>query len=170
MEKRTSVTLNEVLSAIPYSKGQIQPIEERLRCTRSAVKKILEECPEAQQELNDEYERQKDMIIVNAIEDAKAGDPKARELVLKAIARDRGFGDKLEVTGKDDQPLVFLHAIATNLTANEGNNFASKNDRIANWSKKAVAYHSQQEQAASKLIDIGGKPAASPAKQKAKRK
>ena len=166
MNKRTVVTLNEVLSAIPLSRGQIQPIEHHLNCTRSAVKKILEQFPEAQQELDDEYERQKDMMIVNAIEDAKAGDPKARELILKAIARDRGFGDKLEVSGKDGQPLVFLHAVAANLTANENNNFASKNDRIASWSRKAVEYHEQQKQS----VEAAVKEYSSPARKNTKKK
>lgn len=158
MALRTKVSLSEVLSVIPQSKGQIQPIEKALQCTRSAVKEVLANHPEAQQELADELERQKDIVMINLIADAQAGDPKARELLMKAVGRDRGFGDKLEVTGKDGAPMVILHAAAQNLIANDGNGNASKQNRIASWEKSAIDYHEQQTAAVEAEIVEDKKP------------
>lgn len=158
MVLRTKVSLSEVLAVIPQSKGQIQPIEKALQCTRGAVKEILANYPEAQQELSDELERQKDIVMINLIADAQAGDPKARELLMKAVGRDRGFGDKLEVTGKDGAPMVILHAAAQNLIANQSNGNARKQDRIASWGKAAIDYHDQQTAAVEAEIVDDKKP------------
>lgn len=154
MDKRTSVTPQEVLEAIPGSKGLIVNIERTLCCTRDAVKNCLAANPKLQKEMEDEEEREKDLVMSNLIEDAKSGDKAARELYLKNRARDRGFGDKLEVSGADGQPLVFLHAIATDLVPNERNGNASKMKRVSEWSGKALDYHAKQlEEANEKDVD-----------------
>jgi seryl-tRNA synthetase len=149
--KRTSVTKNEVLAAIPGSKGLIVNLENRLNCTRTAIKNAMSSCPEIKKEMVDEEEREKDTVLNNLIEDAKAGDKAARDLYLKAQARDRGFGDKLEVSGANGQPLVFLHAVATDLTANAGNGNASKEKRVSGWKNRAVEYHERQ------IAEVGNK-------------
>ena len=152
--KRTSVSKNEIIGAIPGSKGLIVNLEIALHCTRDAIKAAIQAHPEIKKEMEDEAEREKDMVLNNLIDDAKNGDKAARELYLKAQARDRGFGDKLEVSGADGQPLVFLHAVATDLTANARNGYASKAQRVESWSRKAIAYHeSQLEAVKGKDID-----------------
>lgn len=129
--KRTSIGKEEFLDAIPGSKGQLFPIETQLNCTRGALRNLLAKYPELQDELNDELEREKDRIIIAMIEDSLHGEPKergkARDSLLKAIARDRGFGERLEVTGANGQPLVFLHTAAKILPVND-------------WAKKAELY------------------------------
>lgn len=153
-KKKTSVTKEEVLRCIPGSKGLIHYIEEELNCTRDAVKNAIELYPEIKKEMEDEAEREKDMVMANLIEDAKAGDKHARELYLKSQARDRGFGDKVELTGAEGQPLVFLHAVATDLTANSRNGNAGKSDRISSWQGKAIEYHETQlAETQSKSVD-----------------
>ena len=142
--KRTSVTREEVLSAISGSKGLILNIEKKLGCTRSCIQEWIDKDPVIKQEIKDEQEREKDMVMDNLIEDAKNGDKFARKLFLEAQARDRGFGDKLEISGANGQPLVVLHAVTANLTANEENNNASKEKRVEAWSGKAVAFHEKQ--------------------------
>lgn len=144
MGKRTTVTKNEVLAAIPGSKGLIVNLENILGCTRDAVKQAMAAYPEIKKEMEDEAEREKDIVLNNLIEDAKAGDKAARDLYLKAQARDRGFGDKLEVSGAEGQPLVFLHAVAADLTANIKNGNATKEKRVSSWTAKAVEYHEKQ--------------------------
>lgn len=152
--KRISVTKNEVLAAIPGSKGLIVNLENALHCTRDAIKAAIAAHPEIKKEMEDEAEREKDIVLNNLIEDAKAGDKAARDLYLKAQARDRGFGDKLEVSGADGQPLVFLHAVAADLTANAGNANASKEKRVASWTGRAVAYHDRQiAETSGKTVD-----------------
>lgn len=153
-KRKNIVSKEEVLAVIPGSKGLIYNIEQELYCTRDAVKKAIELYPEIQKEMDDEAEREKDMVMANLIEDAKAGDKHARELYLKSQARERGFGDRVEVTGAEGQPLVFLHAVATDLTANPKNGNARKTDRISSWQNKAVEYHDAQiAETQSKSVD-----------------
>jgi hypothetical protein len=142
--KRTSVTREEVLAAISGSKGLILNIEKALGCTRSCIQEWIDKDPEIKQEIKDEQEREKDMVMDNLIEDAKNGDKFARKLFLEAQARDRGFGDKIEISGANGQPLVMLHAVATNLTANEQNDNASREKRVESWSHNAIEYHEKQ--------------------------
>ena len=152
--RRNSVSKNEILSAIPGSKGLIVNLENALHCTRDAIKAAIAANPDIKKEMEDEAEREKDMVLNNLIEDAKNGDKAARDLYLKAQARDRGFGDKLEVTGAEGQPLVFLHAVATDLTSNARNANAPKEKRVSSWTGKAVAYHEKQiEEAKGKDVD-----------------
>lgn len=136
--KRTSVGLEEVLACIPGSMGQLEPIEKRLNCTRNALRTAIEKHPEIKTELADELEREKDRIIISMINDSKDGDPKergrARETLLRAIARDRGFGERLEVTGANGNPLVFLHTAAKLLP-------------VDGWAKKAAAFAEKRENA-----------------------
>lgn len=114
--KRTKVDEAEFLAAIEGSCGQLEPIERKLSCTRKALRELLAAKPYLQDELDDEMERELDRTVISALKDAQDPDsrtaPKSRELVLKAKARDRGFGDKLEVSGTDGAPLVFLHTAA----------------------------------------------------------
>lgn len=114
--KRTKVGEAEFLAAIEGSFGQLEPIERKLNCTRKALRELLAEKPYLQDELDDEVERELDRTVISAFKDAQNQDsrtaPKSRELVLKAKARDRGFGERLEVTGADGAPLVFLHTAA----------------------------------------------------------
>lgn len=143
-EKRTSVTREEILGAIEGSKGLILNIEEKLGCTRSCIQEWIEKDPQIKQEMKDEQEREKDRVMDNLIEDAKNGDKYARKLFLEAQARDRGFGDKIEISGANGQPLVMLHAVASNLIPNEENNNASREKRVEAWSKNAIDYHEKQ--------------------------
>ena len=108
------------------------------------IEKLKRKTIKRLKEIKDEQEREKDMVMDNLIEDAKNGDKFARKLFLEAQARDRGFGDKLEISGANGQPLVVLHAVTANLTANEENNNASKEKRVEAWSGKAVAFHEKQ--------------------------
>lgn len=146
---RTSVTPGEVLSHIPQSRGLLQPITKALQCTRSAVQKVLDAHPDIAEKFADTEEDAKDEIIEQLMKDAKMGDAKARELFLKSRARDRGYGDKLEISGDKDKPLVFMHAIARDLVGE-----APKPKRIDNWQNRAIDYHEKQTaEAESKTVD-----------------
>jgi hypothetical protein len=147
IQKRTSVGKEEVLACISISKGQLLPIEERLNCTRSALRDVIAKYPEIQTELNDELERQKDRIIIAMLDDCIEGEDKlkskARETLLKAIARDRGFGEKLEVTGANGQPLVFLHSSAKMLSRED-------------WVTRAEKYAAEENAAIdAKITELG---------------
>ena len=138
--KRTSITKEEFLAAIPHRKGVLLPIEQELNCTRKVLEKMLKEYPEIREEFDAEKERVKDRIIIASVDDAIAGGDKvrgkARELLLRALARDRGFGEHVEVTGANGAPLVCLHTVAKLPTAVE-------------WNAKATAYAEEED----KMID-----------------
>lgn len=141
--KPRDVTPEEVFRAIAGTKGIIVNLERKLGCTRQAIKDIIAQYPAIKKEMDDEAEREKDIVLNNLIEDAKAGDKFARELYLKSQARDRGFGDKVEVSNSG-QPMVFLHAVANDLIPNARNNNATKASRIDSWASKALDYHETQ--------------------------
>ena len=145
--RRTSVSREEFLAAIPESNGQLEPIEKKLNCTRNALREAISKFPELEQELKDELERQKDRIIIAMIEDSLHGDSreksKARETLLRAIARDRGFGERLEVSGPEGQPLVFLHTAAQMLPRDK-------------WVHRAELYAEQEDAAIEeKIAELG---------------
>lgn len=134
--KRTKIGVNEFLAAVEGSHGQLEPIEKKLCCTRRAIKELIALHPELQEELDDEVERELDRTIIAAFQDAQDPEsrtaPKSRELILKAKARDRGFGERLEVTGADGAPLVFLHTAAQMPDSNtwqlQAENYADNED------------------------------------------
>lgn len=161
--KRTSITKEELIEAIPGSKGLLLNLERKLGCTRSCISKMLEQYPEIKQELQDEMEREKDEVLNNLIEDAKSGDRASRKLFLEAQARDRGYGEKVEISGANGQPLVFLHAADVHLTGGEENRNANKENRVEAWSKNAIDFHEKQSEEIKQLstdeiiTKIGGK-------------
>lgn len=145
--RRTSVSREEFLAAIPESNGQLEPIEMKLNCTRNALRDVIARFPELEQELKDELERQKDRIIIAMIEDSLYGEAKeknkARETLLRAIARDRGFGERLEVSGPEGQPLVFLHTAAQMLPRDK-------------WVHRAELYAEKEDAAIEeKIAELG---------------
>lgn len=151
-KKRNKISEDEFIAHVDGSYGQLEPIERALNCTRQAIRDLLTEKPHLQKELDDEMEREKDRIIIATMRDCKSEDDrtrnKAREIFLKAAARDRGFGDKLEVTGADGAPLVFLHTAA------------QLPDRNV-WQIQADSYAENEDakiEAEMEKIGIGGTP------------
>lgn len=150
IKKRSKITAQEFLDAIPESKGLFEPIEKKLGCTRSAIRDLLEENPELKSELEDEAEREKDRVIFAMFEDAVNGDPrekgKARETLMRAVATDRGFGSnngKTEIN-LSDAPLVMLHTSAKLPTVQE-------------WAKKAEKFNQERSiEVEAKVLEITG--------------
>ncbi len=147
--KRTEVSREEILSLIPRSRGLLEPLERALHCTRGALREALRRYPELQIELNDEMERVKDRIILVMMEEAMGSGgrscDRSRDMLLKALARDRGFGDKMEISGASCTPLVAL---------NLGNNPAPKG--IEGWASNASEYGRNQERLLdSKMKELG---------------
>lgn len=135
--KRTKVSEAEFLAAIPGCRGQLEPIEKQLNCTRRALKELLAANPHLQEELDDEVERELDRTIFAAFEDAQNPDsrtaPKSRELILRAKARDRGFGiEKTDTANAEGSPLVYLHIAAQLPNGNawqvQADNYAENED------------------------------------------
>ena len=115
-----------------------------MNCTRSAVKHILECNPEVRQELADEKERCLDRIIVDAKQKAIKGDRFARDSVLKAEAKERGYGDKTEEKQDNNKSIIVLHYNNVSLTANHNNGMKSKEARLETWAAAAKDYNDRQ--------------------------
>lgn len=144
---RDSVTQQELMDAIPGSCGLLINIEKKLKCTRSAVRNLVENDPAIQQALADEEEHTKDNIVMATIQAAMNGDAKAREFYLKTQARDRGYGDKPVQQKKDDAPLVSINVPqGQTMTRRERNSEETKNDDIASWAGKYKKYDDSQTQ------------------------
>lgn len=144
--KRTKIGKAEVLAHISESKGLLEPLERILNCTRGALRDLIREHPELQTELDDELERVKDRIIAAMMQEAidgGKGSDRTRDLLLKAIARDRGFGEKLEVTGADGAPLVVLHT-------------SPSLPLIEDWAIRAAEFGESQEKVLdAKIMELG---------------
>ena len=136
LPKRTKVSKEEFLAAIPGCCGTLQPIEKALNCTRKALRDCMAQHPDLRKELQDEVEREIDLIIISTIEDAKTGDDrircKARDQILKALAKDRGFGEKEEKTNSDPKIQLFLHTSEARLS-------------IEDWQKQASEFSEQRK-------------------------
>lgn len=146
---RTTVSPGEVAAYIDDCYGQMYPIVKALQCTRSAVKKIFDEYPEIKEKFNDSKDNFIDRVILGTMEEALAGNAKARELILKSLGRDRGFGDKLEISGDKNAPLVFFHSSPRDLAGTP-----PKDKRIESWTGRAIEYHDAQVvEAKEKSVD-----------------
>ena len=142
---RDNVTVEEVIAAIPGSCGLLINIEKKLKCTRGAVRSLVESNQEIQQALADEEEHTKDNVVMATIEAAMNGDAKAREFFLKTQARDRGYGDKPVPQKKDDVPLVAINVPqGQTLTRRERNSEETKNDDISSWAGRYKTYDDSQ--------------------------
>ena len=144
------ITPYDVINAVPGTKGLLQYIADKLGVTRRIVQDMVANDDRVREAVDDEVEKEKDQVMFYLINDAKRGDPKARELYLRAQAKDRGFGvEKTEVSGPNGQPLVVLHATVKDLIGE-----APKVKRIDGWANRATDYHTRQIEAANnKTVD-----------------
>lgn len=140
--KRTSVSKEEFLHAIPGSYGTLQPIEKLLYCTRQALRDCMRKYPELEQELKDEAEREFDKALISTFEDAKTGDErvrcKARDQIFKAFGKDRGFGDQQDNSG-DGKIQLFLHTSNVRLS-------------VSDWQKQAAVFSEQRDREVDKQM------------------
>lgn len=140
---RREVTREEVLEAVPGSYGLASELASRLGCTIGAVNAVLDErYGDVEKALEDEADRQEDLIVKGIIDDAKAGDAKARELFLKTLARrhqtggGRGGSPSGGITVKFDMPEP------PSVTPD------TKASSIGAWAQEAKEFHRAQEERA----------------------
>lgn len=137
LKKRTNVSKDEFMNAIPGSKGQLYPIEIKLNCTRKALRDLLKKFPDLEDELNDELARSIDQVVLSTFEDAVSGSEKektkSRELLLRAFAKDRGFGEVKDQANQNSINL-FLHSPA-------------KLPSTTEWIENAKKYKEKEDQA-----------------------
>lgn len=141
--KRTNVGREEFLAAIPDSHGTLLKIEEKLNCTRQALRDCMKKYPELKNELQDEVERNLDRIIIATMQDCVDGDDrvkcKSRDQILKALAKERGFGDVKETPETEGKIQIFLHTSNARLSVDQ-------------WSRQAAVFAEQREREVEKQM------------------
>lgn len=98
--KKNDISKNKMLKAIENSGGIISAIANRLGCDWHTAKKYIELWEETKQAYSDELEKFKDICETTVLESVQDGDVQTAKWVLSHKARDRGYGDKIEVDGQ----------------------------------------------------------------------
>lgn len=98
--KKNNITKAMMLKAIHGSGGIVSMIANRLGCEWHTAKKYIEMWEETKQAYNDELEKFKDICESTVLKSVQEGDVQTAKWVLSHRARDRGYGDKIEVDGK----------------------------------------------------------------------
>ncbi len=89
-----------MLKAIDGSGGIISLIANRLGCDWHTAKKYIELWEETKQAYSDELEKFKDICETTVLKSVQDGDVQTAKWVLSHKARDRGYGEKIEVDGQ----------------------------------------------------------------------
>lgn len=89
-----------MLKAIDGSGGIISLIANRLGCEWHTAKRYIEMWEETKQAYENELEKFKDICETTVLKSVQDGDVQTAKWVLSHRARDRGYGDKIEVDGQ----------------------------------------------------------------------
>lgn len=98
--KKYDITQEKVLKAINDSGGIVNTIAKRLNCSWITAKIYIDKWEETKQAYNDELQKFLDVCETVVIQSVKKGDVQTAKWVLSHKARERGYGDKLEVEGQ----------------------------------------------------------------------
>jgi len=95
----------DFLTAIPNSKGIIGVIAKRVGCTRKTVYNAMENFVTVKQAIEDEREEGKDFAEGKMFQQINAGNTTMIIFYLKTQAKDRGYVERQEFTGKDGESI-----------------------------------------------------------------
>ena len=102
----TKLSKRKVKEAIKGSKGIITAVANRCGVTRKQIYKYRDKYPDIREALQEERERLVDMAEKGLIINLDKQQPWAIGLVLKTLGRNRGYVEKLDVSGELNQPVV----------------------------------------------------------------
>ena len=98
-------TAKKFLNAIPDSGGFITTIAKRVGCARQTVYSAIVKYPTVKQAIADEKDQITDMVENQLLKQIREGNTTAAIFYLKTQAKDRGYVERQEVTGKDGEPM-----------------------------------------------------------------
>lgn len=98
--KKNAITKQQMMKAIDNSGGIISLIANRLGCEWHTAKRYIEMWEETKQAHVNELEKFKDICETTVLKAVQDGDVQTAKWVLSHRARDRGYGDKIEVDGQ----------------------------------------------------------------------
>ena len=99
-------TAAQVIEAIKDSRGFVTTVAKRLGCDRTYVYRLIEKYPTAKEALTNEREGVKDFTEGKLLEQINAGNITAIIFYLKCQAKERGYVERQEITGPDNQPVT----------------------------------------------------------------
>ena len=101
------ITAQEAIDAIQGSGGFVTVGAARLGVTRKTVYSLRKKFATVAEALEDERERQKDFAEGKLQEQIKAGNMTAIIFYLKTQAKNRGYVERIENTGRDGSPIEY---------------------------------------------------------------
>lgn len=99
-------TEKKMCQAIEKGKGFVSSIAKALEISRASFYNYLEEMPKAQQTLKDVREARHDFVESKMMELIQEKNPTMIIFYLKTQAKDRGYVERSEITGKDGGAIV----------------------------------------------------------------
>ena len=111
-----AVTAAEAVKAIIKAKGFISAASKHLNITRRQMHNIINKFPTVKEALLDEREKMKDFAEAKLLSNIKEGKEVSLIFYLKTQAKDRGYVERQEVTGKDGNALEIKSINVSKLT------------------------------------------------------
>lgn len=100
------VTKEKLLKAIENSGGIVSVIANKLGVSWHTANKYIQKWEETKQAYKDETQKFLDICEKTVLKSVKEGDVQTAKWVLAHKARDRGYGDKLELAGQLDTKIT----------------------------------------------------------------
>lgn len=102
------ISETKAIKAARGSNGFVTSIAKTLKCSRTHVYNLMEKYPNFKQAVADERENIKDFAEGALITEMRKGNITAIIFYLKCQAKDRGYVERQEITGKDGEPFVYV--------------------------------------------------------------
>lgn len=107
--KGTTYRTEMFIDAIPGTAGIISSIAKRVGCDWHTCKKWVMEYPTVAKAYQDECEAVADLAETTVIKAIRDGDVGTARWYLATKGKKRGYGERLELTGADEGPLVIVY-------------------------------------------------------------
>jgi len=106
----------QVLEAVKDSAGIVSNVARKLGCDWHTARRYIDEYATAQAAFDGETQRVNDLAEVKLIEQIQAGEQWAVKYRLSCKARDRGYGEAVQVSGPGGKavPVEVKHSIDAN--------------------------------------------------------
>lgn len=101
-----AITAKQAIEAIKGSRGFITTVANRLGCSRMNVYLLMKKYPTVKQAILDEKDEMKDFAEAQLFQNIKDGKETSLIFYLKTQAKDRGYIERQEITGKDGESLL----------------------------------------------------------------
>ena len=105
-------TDKQIIDALQGTRGMVYVAAQRLGCSHNTILARVAKSDNIRAVLVAERGKMGDTAELKLIQAIQAGQPWAVQFYLKTQAKDRGYTDRVEVTGSDGAPFTFTINIA----------------------------------------------------------